>query len=346
MDAPPVQYVRTSDGYDIAYGISGLGQPLVSMPGPFSHFQAQWTSESYRPRFEALAADYRLIHYDCRGQGMSTRGLPEPPLLDYYYRDLEAVMSKLGSERVILYGPALSGAVAVRYAVENPERLLALILVGVTLDDPLEGARTLEHLAQESWDNFLKILAYNFYRSDTPERALSILRDSMSQEDFLRHMQLPAKSLRRLLPQVSVPTLVLAIQGAYGPPGKTGEEEGKNIAALVPDASLVVVKPSETIMKGGEHRWSHAIHIQEFIARLPDRCTDFTSASPVVEKGLSPREIEVLRLLAAGRSNQHIADELVISLNTVRRHVSNIFDKTGAANRAQATAYAKDRGLA
>jgi DNA-binding NarL/FixJ family response regulator len=62
--------------------------------------------------------------------------------------------------------------------------------------------------------------------------------------------------------------------------------------------------------------------------------------------GLSSREIEVLRLLAAGRSNQQIADDLVISLNTVRRHVSNIFDKTGAANRAQATAYAKDYGLA
>jgi DNA-binding NarL/FixJ family response regulator len=56
--------------------------------------------------------------------------------------------------------------------------------------------------------------------------------------------------------------------------------------------------------------------------------------------------MEVLRLLAAGRSNQQIADELVISLNTVRRHVSNVFDKTGAANRAQATAYAKDHGIA
>jgi DNA-binding NarL/FixJ family response regulator len=61
---------------------------------------------------------------------------------------------------------------------------------------------------------------------------------------------------------------------------------------------------------------------------------------------LSAREVEVLRLVAAGRSNQQIADELVISLNTVRRHVSNIFDKTGVSNRAQATAYAKDSGIA
>jgi DNA-binding NarL/FixJ family response regulator len=52
-----------------------------------------------------------------------------------------------------------------------------------------------------------------------------------------------------------------------------------------------------------------------------------------------------LRLLAAGRSNQQIADELVISLNTVRRHVSNIFDKTGVANRAEAATYAARNGL-
>jgi DNA-binding NarL/FixJ family response regulator len=60
---------------------------------------------------------------------------------------------------------------------------------------------------------------------------------------------------------------------------------------------------------------------------------------------LSSREIEVLRLVSAGKSNQEIAAELVISINTVRRHVSNIFDKTGAANRAQAVAYARDHDL-
>ena len=49
---------------------------------------------------------------------------------------------------------------------------------------------------------------------------------------------------------------------------------------------------------------------------------------------------------AAVGSNQQIGDELVISLNTVRRHVSNIFDKTGAANRTEASVYARDRGLA
>ncbi len=55
--------------------------------------------------------------------------------------------------------------------------------------------------------------------------------------------------------------------------------------------------------------------------------------------------MEVLRLTEAGKSNQQIADELVISVNTVIRHVSNIFAKTGAANRTEAGAYAHRQGL-
>lgn len=61
--------------------------------------------------------------------------------------------------------------------------------------------------------------------------------------------------------------------------------------------------------------------------------------------GLSAREIEVLRLLAAGRTNREIAMQLVISLNTVTRHISHIFSKTSVANRAEAATYAARHGL-
>jgi DNA-binding NarL/FixJ family response regulator len=60
---------------------------------------------------------------------------------------------------------------------------------------------------------------------------------------------------------------------------------------------------------------------------------------------LSPREIEVLRLLASGKSNQEIAETLFISRNTVSTHVRNILTKTGCANRTEAAAYAMRHGL-
>ena len=60
---------------------------------------------------------------------------------------------------------------------------------------------------------------------------------------------------------------------------------------------------------------------------------------------LSEREVQVLRLLAAGKTNRAIADELFISERTVARHVSNIFDKLGVSSRAGATAWAFQHNL-
>ena len=61
--------------------------------------------------------------------------------------------------------------------------------------------------------------------------------------------------------------------------------------------------------------------------------------------GLSSRELEVLRLLATGKTNRAIADELVLAVRTVDRHVSNVFTKLGVSSRAAATAYAYEHDL-
>ena len=61
--------------------------------------------------------------------------------------------------------------------------------------------------------------------------------------------------------------------------------------------------------------------------------------------GLSQREVEVLRLIALGKSNSQIAEELLVSPNTVAHHVTNILNKTGTSNRTEAAAYATRHGL-
>ena len=68
--------------------------------------------------------------------------------------------------------------------------------------------------------------------------------------------------------------------------------------------------------------------------------TALAPAVSAVLDDLNQREVEVLRLLAAGKSNREIADALCISLNTVATHVRNILTKTGTANRTEAAAYA------
>src|ERR671934_34859 len=66
---------------------------------------------------------------------------------------------------------------------------------------------------------------------------------------------------------------------------------------------------------------------------------------PGLVEPLSSREVEVLRLLATGKQNQEIADELVVALSTVKKHVTHIFDKLGATNRTEATMRAREFGL-
>jgi non-specific serine/threonine protein kinase len=71
-----------------------------------------------------------------------------------------------------------------------------------------------------------------------------------------------------------------------------------------------------------------------------------TDAAPLSDQGLTQREREVLQMMAAGRSNQEIADELFVSLGTVKVHVTRILSKLGVKSRAAATDYAHRHQLA
>jgi len=74
------------------------------------------------------------------------------------------------------------------------------------------------------------------------------------------------------------------------------------------------------------------------LQRPPDR--------PRTEEPLTPREVEILSLVAQGLSNQKIADRLVVSERTVRSHISSVLGKLHLANRTQAALYALREGLA
>jgi LuxR family transcriptional regulator, maltose regulon positive regulatory protein len=69
------------------------------------------------------------------------------------------------------------------------------------------------------------------------------------------------------------------------------------------------------------------------------------AAPPGLAEPLTDRELDVLRLLAAGKSNQRIAHDLVVAIDTVKKHVTHILGKLGAANRTEAAARARQLGL-
>lgn len=81
------------------------------------------------------------------------------------------------------------------------------------------------------------------------------------------------------------------------------------------------------------------------IIALQERAESLPATVPAYPDGLTHREVEVLSLIAAGKSNREIAEDLIIAEGTARRHVGNILAKTGSANRTEATRYAIREGL-
>ena len=81
------------------------------------------------------------------------------------------------------------------------------------------------------------------------------------------------------------------------------------------------------------------LRVEDLIARIG------APVAPAYPDGLTLREVEVLRLVATGKTDREIAEELFISAATVSTHVRNLLNKTGVANRTEAATYAARRGL-
>ncbi|MFQ6026272.1 MAG: helix-turn-helix transcriptional regulator [Dehalococcoidia bacterium] len=85
--------------------------------------------------------------------------------------------------------------------------------------------------------------------------------------------------------------------------------------------------------------------LMQRVVSLQDRPGSPPVKAPAYPNGLTQREVEVLRLLSAGKTDREIAEELFVSVRTVGGHVSNILKKTNSANRTEAAAYAALHGL-
>lgn len=83
----------------------------------------------------------------------------------------------------------------------------------------------------------------------------------------------------------------------------------------------------------------------ERLAALKERAGSRPTKAPTFPDSLSQREVDVLRLIATGKSNREIARDLFISDRTVAQHVTSILNKTSAANRTEAALYAARHGL-
>ena len=341
MNAPPVQYVRTSDGYNIAFCDSGDGRSFIVLPQPSSHLHVFWTEDTFvRPWYEGLAQRFRLVQYDGRGQGMSTRGLPEDFSLDDMLIDLDAVIQRTGLEHFVLMGFHWAGHTAIRYALQNPERVDAIVVSSCPVSLAAWSLAALQGIANSDWDGYLRALA-GLAKSETISIAVERLKKTVDQRDWRILMKAAVSSdVGPLLPRLRTPALVLHPRESLNLP----PEESMKLAALIPGARLTLIEGATPF---GDHVTGLAA-IDVFLANLRavSQAASGSERFPPISTVLSSREVEVLRLLAQGKSNPEIAKELFITRNTVQNHVSSILIKTNLTNRAQAAVYARDNGIA
>lgn len=315
----------------------GEGPALLCLPFGFSHAQHVWVASSASPMLNALAERFRVVYYDGRGQGLSQRGLKADTTISTLVQDLVAVLDAAQVERPVVFASGLFSHVAVRFAVESPRRVAALALMHCDVSF-VEHVAGMVSLVKANWEYFLYVWAGFGVPSASggvSSRRVEGLKERTTQEDFLRSLRAFEDSdITDALTRLKVPALVLHPSQQQW----VNQEASARSAALIPNGRLAVLNSDAFF--GNEDA---AIAIESFLGEAG--VTGQRPAAVALAHDLSARETEVLKLLAGGLSNQQIAENLVISLNTVTRHVSNIYAKTGLANRAQAAVYARDRGL-
>lgn len=341
---PRVQYVQTSDNVNIAFYAIGKGPALVDVPPiPFSHIQLDWTVPERRRWHERLAHSHTVVRYDSRGSGLSQRDVG-PLSIDANVRDLEAVVDQLGLTGFDLMAQFYGGLPAISYAASNPERVSRFVLWHsfAHADEFFQGPQTqaLLTLVDKDWELFTETLAnarLGWSAGEEARRFARSVREAVTPEFLKRALdEMATYDVTGELSNVRAPTLVLRRRHFAG----LSMDSTSRLAAGIPGARLGVLEGEGGAVFAGD--WEPVLtEIEEFLESDSREGTGSTKR----DDGLTAREIDVLRLVAGGRTNKEIAEELVLSVHTVERHLANIYRKLQVRSRSEATAYALKQGL-
>lgn len=117
-----VQYATTRDGFDIAFAVRGEGPVLIYMPQPLMTAMSGRAAGPAGVFDERLAESFRVVSYDSRGCGLSTRKIARVRL-DELIADVDAIIDKLKLEEFFVWAEFDSGPAAVALAARYPDRV-------------------------------------------------------------------------------------------------------------------------------------------------------------------------------------------------------------------------------
>ena len=348
-----IRYIRTPDDVRLAWAEAGEGKTLVKAANWMTHLAFDWESPVWRHWMEFFTDNFRFIRHDERGCGMTDWQVTDLSF-DRWVEDLETVVEAAApAAPFALLGISQGAAACIAYAAKYPERVSHLILYGGYArgsfhredEDHARLYRAMIDLVRLGWgsDNpvFRQVFTSRFVPGASDEQIgwfNELCRKTTSPETAARLLETRAEiNVLPLLEKVNTPTLVIHSRDD----NVISITEGQILAANIPNAEFVELDSKNHVLLKDEPAWEHFCNaILEFTGIKSSKYGEdsaFTS--------LTPREREVLTLIAEGFGNAQIASQLSISEKTVRNHVSNLFDKLGVWTRAQAMVFARDRNF-
>ena len=352
-DRHHVAFASARDGSSTAYSSIGAGHALVHLPvGPF--FTREMSIELLSQNASAALPALRHVFYDHRAVGLSG-GATRDFSLDAQVDDLHAVVGALDERSVHIVAALNSAPAAVAYAVRRPERVSSLTLwVPYLRGRDFHAVHSIEArraLAEADWPMFLQTLAMELFGWDGGARAArytELLNLVISRETVIEAVRAQAETdVTALISQLRTPVLVVHPRGVDRPPASMSARLVESIEqarlvlpngkALLPFLSdhEAVGRAISHLIAGATERTGITVPASDG-ARLP---------SPRLNAGLSARESEVLTLVASGKTNKQIANDLTVTVGTVKRHTHNIYAKLNVGRRIEAVSMAQSMGL-
>lgn len=328
----------------LAYRVQGdVGPALVVVPGWVSHLSMDRETPEIRAFQDALHPTGRTLFLDKRGSGHSDRpDGPEHYTLDARVDDLRRVLDSARIERASFWCASEGGPIALAFAARFPERVERLVLYGTfarliaapeyPVGVPAANFRALVTLAGASWGLGSRLLTDVMIPETDPARHAwftayqrAVYSPRAAVESF---EALAALDVSDELGRVRAPALVLHRRNDLMVPHRLG----RHLADHLPEARFVTL--------AGDHHFPYFGDVGAIMAETRRFLEMATAPPPAPAAPLSPREREVLAMLAEGRTNREMAAALSVSLPTVERHLAHLYGKIGARRRAEAAAYA------
>lgn len=339
-----VRFVRSRDGTRIAYSVTGDGPALLHFQVPsLSHIELYPKLHGAKDYLDRLGEGRKLIRMDFRGTGMSEREFEDhsPEALT---NDAEAVIDDLGIDEMDLFAGGARVTPALGLALRRPGTIGRMILsFPFTVRPPGERGPVqggVLGLMESNWELFLEFTTQR--NTGLPIRGarevISFIRRCMDQRNYVLEEKAarPSDDWERAR-LITIPTLVLEFTDNVSlPQGRI-----RRFAENFPNGQFIALPETEMPPPYGNPDLVVQA-VREFLGQPRDRQSEIKA--PRMDQ-LTPREAEVLRLLARGRTQPEIAVELVISEATVSNHVGSVYGKIGAHRRADAVSWAIRNGF-